>query len=57
LSQGYSAVLLFILVTLYLLYKYTLATDIPHIKNLPVIPGALPIFGHLLKLGGDHATV
>ncbi|KAL4949084.1 cytochrome P450 [Aspergillus filifer] len=41
---------------LYLLYKTTLATDIPHIKNLPSIPGAVPIFGHLLKLGDDHAT-
>lgn len=56
-SQGYSAALLFIPLTLYLLYKYTLATDIPHIKNLPEIPGAVPIFGHLLKLGEDHATV
>lgn len=33
------------------------ATDIPHIKGLPEIPGAVPIFGHLLKLGDDHATV
>ncbi|KAL4736623.1 cytochrome P450 [Aspergillus similis] len=57
LPQGYSTVLLLIPLTLYLLYKYTLATDIPHIKNLPEIPGAVPIFGHLLKLGEDHATV
>ncbi|KAL3437491.1 cytochrome P450 [Aspergillus tetrazonus] len=57
LSQGYSAALLFIPLTLYLLYKYTLATDIPHIKYLPEIPGAVPIFGHLLKLGEDHAAV
>ncbi|KAL4941985.1 hypothetical protein BDV06DRAFT_222609 [Aspergillus oleicola] len=42
---------------LYLLYKSTIATDIPHIKNLPEVPGAIPIFGHLLKLGDDHATV
>ncbi|EMR63886.1 putative phenylacetate 2-hydroxylase protein [Eutypa lata UCREL1] len=33
------------------------ATDIPHIKGIPEIPGAVPIFGHLLKLGEDHATV
>ncbi|KAI1415788.1 cytochrome P450 [Hypoxylon sp. FL1857] len=32
-------------------------TDIPHIKGLPEIPGAVPIFGHLLKLGDDHASV
>lgn len=33
------------------------ATDVPHIKGIPEIPGAVPIFGHLLKLGEDHATV
>lgn len=32
------------------------STDIPHIKGLPQIPGAIPIFGHLLKLGEDHAS-
>jgi phenylacetate 2-hydroxylase len=32
-------------------------TDIPHIKGMPEIPGAVPMFGHLLKLGEDHATV
>ncbi|PSN73331.1 cytochrome P450 [Corynespora cassiicola Philippines] len=32
-------------------------TDIPYIRNLPEIPGALPITGHLLELGDDHATV
>ncbi|KAH6886860.1 cytochrome P450, partial [Thelonectria olida] len=32
-------------------------TDIPHIKGLPEIPGAVPVFGHLLKLGEDHASV
>ncbi|KAJ6070954.1 hypothetical protein N7467_012273 [Penicillium canescens] len=42
---------------LYLVYKWTLATDIPHIKGLPEIPGAVPVFGHLLKLGEDHASV
>ncbi|KAJ5902772.1 hypothetical protein N7495_003300 [Penicillium taxi] len=43
--------------TIFLLYRWTLATDVPHIKGLPEIPGAVPIFGHLLKLGEDHATV
>ncbi|KAJ5737831.1 uncharacterized protein N7483_002956 [Penicillium malachiteum] len=42
---------------LYFIYKCTLATDIPHIKGLPEIPGAIPVFGHLLKLGDDHASV
>jgi phenylacetate 2-hydroxylase len=32
------------------------ATDIPHIIGLPEIPGAVPVFGHLLKLGEDHAS-
>ncbi|KAF2261926.1 cytochrome P450 [Lojkania enalia] len=40
-----------------LLYKLTTRTDIPYIKNLPEIPGALPIVGHLHLLGDDHATV
>ena len=31
-------------------------TDIPRIKNLPEIPG-VPMFGNLLQLGTDHATV
>ncbi|KAK7216286.1 hypothetical protein V2G26_004289 [Clonostachys chloroleuca] len=40
----------------YLLYQAAFATDIPHIKGLPEIPGAVPIFGHLLSLGEDHAS-
>ena len=32
-------------------------TDIPKIKGIPEIPGALPVFGHLLQLGPDHATI
>jgi phenylacetate 2-hydroxylase len=32
------------------------ATDVPHIKGIPEIPGAVPVFGHLLKLGEDHAS-
>ncbi|KAI0882878.1 cytochrome P450 [Annulohypoxylon maeteangense] len=47
------AVVLFTII----IYQITFATDIPHIKGLPEIPGAVPIFGHLLKLGEDHATV
>ncbi|CAG8957008.1 hypothetical protein HYFRA_00012488 [Hymenoscyphus fraxineus] len=41
----------------YLIYNLTTSTDIPYIKEIPEIPGALPIFGHLLALGDDHATV
>ncbi|KAH7325809.1 cytochrome P450 [Stachybotrys elegans] len=40
----------------YFVYNVAFKTDIPHIKGLPEIPGAVPIFGHLLKLGEDHAS-
>ncbi|KAL9065184.1 MAG: hypothetical protein Q9157_007560 [Trypethelium eluteriae] len=36
--------------------KHFVSTDVPKIRNLPEIPGALPIVGHLLSLGPDHAT-
>ncbi|KIX08972.1 uncharacterized protein Z518_00050 [Rhinocladiella mackenziei CBS 650.93] len=39
------------------LYWWSTLTDIPKIKGIPEIPGALPILGHLLQLGPDHATV
>ncbi|CAK7236028.1 hypothetical protein SBRCBS47491_009496 [Sporothrix bragantina] len=41
----------------YVLYTVMYATDIPFIKGIPEIPGAVPVFGHLLKLGDDHATI
>ncbi|KAK9414457.1 putative Cytochrome P450 [Seiridium unicorne] len=41
----------------YVTYNVAFRTDIPYIKGLPEIPGALPVFGHLLQLGEDHATV
>ncbi|KAL4779769.1 cytochrome P450 [Aspergillus varians] len=53
---GYPALAL-VALAVYLVYRMTMVTDIPHIKNLPEIPGAVPIFGHLLKLGEDHASV
>ncbi|KAE8353680.1 cytochrome P450 [Aspergillus coremiiformis] len=56
LPQGYSALLL-VGLGIYLVYRATMVTDIPQIKGLPEIPGSVPIFGHLLKLGEDHATV
>jgi phenylacetate 2-hydroxylase len=42
-----------ILITL----QWSISTDIAKIKGIPEIPGALPITGHLLELGEDHATV
>lgn len=39
------------------IYQVMYSTDVPHINGIPEIPGAIPIFGHLLKLGEDHATV
>ncbi|KAI1773859.1 cytochrome P450 [Hypoxylon cercidicola] len=50
------AVVAIALLTIFM-YQVMFATDIPHIKGIPEIPGAVPIFGHLLKLGEDHATV
>ncbi|KAF2090608.1 putative cytochrome P450 [Saccharata proteae CBS 121410] len=44
-------------VALYAVYKFTTSTDIPHIKGIPEIPGAIPIAGHLFQLGDDHASV
>ncbi|KAI0148178.1 cytochrome P450 [Hypoxylon sp. NC0597] len=46
-----------ILIASYLVYNVAFGTDIPHIKGLPEIPGAVPVFGHLLKLSEDHASV
>ncbi|KAF9695858.1 hypothetical protein EKO04_005944 [Ascochyta lentis] len=41
----------------FVLYKLSTHTDIPYIRGIPEIPGALPIIGHLTQLGDDHATV
>ncbi|KAI4861821.1 phenylacetate 2-hydroxylase [Hypoxylon rubiginosum] len=46
-----------VVLTTYLLYAVSFKTDIPYINGLPEIPGAFPIFGHLFKLGEDHASV
>ncbi|GAB7354547.1 hypothetical protein MBLNU459_g5005t1 [Dothideomycetes sp. NU459] len=40
----------------YSIWKLITYTDIPYIKGIPEIPGAIPIAGHLFKLGEDHAT-
>lgn len=42
---------------IYGLYRWSTSTDIAKIEGIPEIPGALPITGHLLELGEDHATV
>ncbi|KAL6708409.1 hypothetical protein ACN47E_002672 [Coniothyrium glycines] len=39
------------------LYYLLTRTDVPYIKGIPEIPGALPVVGHLIQLGDDHATV
>ncbi|KAJ0418269.1 phenylacetate 2-hydroxylase [Aspergillus carlsbadensis] len=40
----------------YFLIRYFNRTDVPKIKGLPEIPG-FPIFGNLIQLGDQHATV
>lgn len=41
----------------YLLYSVLYGTDIPFIKGIPRLPVTnLPLFGHLIALGEDHAT-
>ena len=37
--------------------QYSTRTDILYVKGIFEIPGAVPFFGHLLKLGEDQATV
>jgi phenylacetate 2-hydroxylase len=54
---GYASVFGACIAAVFIIYKITTRTDIPYIRNLPEIPGALPITGHLLELGEDHATV
>lgn len=45
-----------VVTVVYFIIRYLNRTDIPKIKNLPEIPG-LPLFGNLLQLGDQHATV
>ena len=56
-SHGYVVPVSILLAVLLGLYFWSTSTDIPKIKGLPEIKGAIPIFGHLLKLGDDHASV
>ncbi|KAI4836089.1 cytochrome P450, partial [Aureobasidium sp. EXF-8845] len=46
----------FIIGLVALLISWAYGTDIKRIKGIPEAPGAIPIFGHLLKLGEDHAS-
>ncbi|KAJ6167142.1 hypothetical protein N7470_002589 [Penicillium chermesinum] len=45
-----------VVTVVYLVIRYLNRTDVPKIKGLPEIPG-IPIFGNLLQLGDQHATV
>jgi phenylacetate 2-hydroxylase len=45
-----------VITVVYFVIRYFNRTDIPKIKGLPEIPG-IPIFGNLLQLGDQHATV
>ncbi|KAF4834476.1 Phenylacetate 2-hydroxylase [Colletotrichum tropicale] len=45
-----------ILLLSYFIYNAAFGTDIPFIKGLPQMSGSIPVFGHLLKLGEDHAS-
>ncbi|KAH7080613.1 cytochrome P450 [Paraphoma chrysanthemicola] len=55
LGYGTLAVVATVLCTF--IYKLLTRTDIPYIRGIPEIPGALPVTGHLTQLGDDHATV
>lgn len=46
-----------LLAVFFLLLRYINRTDVPKIKGLPEIPGALPVFGNLLQLGNLHCKV
>lgn len=45
-----------VIAAIYLVIRYLNRTDVPKIKGLPEIPG-VPLFGNLLQLGNQHATV
>lgn len=47
---------IFIIASVYYIHKFCFETDIKKIKGIPQVPGSIPIFGHLLSLGEDHAT-
>lgn len=49
-------VALAVVAVVYFIIRYLNRTDTPKIKGLPEIPG-VPLFGNLLQLGDQHATV
>ncbi len=42
---------------LYWFYKVAFLTDIPKLRGIAELPGSIPFYGHLKKLGLDHASV
>ncbi|CAO2650708.1 Nn.00g020000.m01.CDS01 [Neocucurbitaria sp. VM-36] len=56
-ALGQPAILFIFVALVVVLYKLLTRTDVPYIRGIPEIPGALPITGHLTQLGDDHATV
>ncbi|EME49387.1 hypothetical protein DOTSEDRAFT_163718 [Dothistroma septosporum NZE10] len=56
-SQFLPTAALSLALLLFWLHRVFNKTDIPKISGIPEISGALPIVGHLLALGDDHATV
>ncbi|KAI4947599.1 hypothetical protein J4E91_006419 [Alternaria rosae] len=55
--SGHIVVVSIFAAVVFVVYKVLSRTDIPYIRGIPEIPGALPITGHLTQLGDDHATV
>ena len=45
-----------VITIVYFIIRYLNRTDVPKIKGIPEIPG-IPLFGNLLQLGDQHATV
>lgn len=54
--MSYTTIAVAVIAAVYFVIRYLNRTDIPKIKGLPEIPG-VPIFGNLLQLGDQHATV
>ncbi|KAL4875352.1 cytochrome P450 [Aspergillus karnatakaensis] len=45
-----------VLYLVYVLLNTAFCTDIPRLKEIPELPGAVPFYGHLKALGNDHAS-
>ncbi|KAF1364863.1 cytochrome P450 [Lizonia empirigonia] len=53
---GFGTTLFVLASFLFAVYKLLSRTDIPYIRGIPEIPGALPVVGHLIQLGEDHTV-